>query len=141
MVGGHTDRPSNCLASVLRLLAGKSLEGWRLSDVASRTGLRKATTHRLLAALVHVGFVFEDPTDRRYRLGYDLVRLGQAATRHEIADLARPALIRLARKTDDTMFVSIREGREAICLDRQVGDFPIRNSRCSRSCRRTRWRR
>ena len=113
-------------AAVLRLLAGKSPEGWRLSDVASRTGLRKATAHRLLAALVNVGFVFQDPTDRRYRLGYDIVRLGQAATHHEVVDFARPALIRLARKTADTVFVSIREGREAICLDRQVGDYPIR---------------
>lgn len=113
-------------AAILRLLAVESIEGWRLSDVATKTGLRKATTHRLLSALVNVGFVYQDPADRRYRLGYEIVRLGLAATRYDIVDLARPAMIRLARKTEDTVFVSVREGREAICLDRQVGAFPIK---------------
>src|SRR5690606_31297222 len=51
---------------------------------------------------------------------------GQLATRFDIAELARPALIRLARETGDTVFLSVREGLDAICLERQVGSYPIK---------------
>ncbi|MCP1336573.1 IclR family transcriptional regulator [Futiania mangrovi] len=113
-------------ADILKLLAGQPVTGCRLSDVARDAGLGKTTTHRLLAALVDAGFAYQDSRDRRYHLGYELIRLGHLATRYDIAEVARPALLRLARETGDTVFLSAREGLEAICLDRQVGDFPIK---------------
>lgn len=113
-------------ATILKLLATRSLAGWRLSDIARETGLRKATTHRLLSALVGTGFAYQNPADRRYHLGYEIIRLSTAATRYDLVELVRPALIRLARKTGDTVFLSMREGLEALCVDRQVGAFPIK---------------
>lgn len=113
-------------AVLLKRLAEQPLSGWRLSDLARESGLGKTTTHRLLMALVGAGFAVQDRADRRYHLGYEIVRLGQAASRYDIVDLARPALLRLTRETGDTVFFSIREGLDAVCLDRQVGDFPIK---------------
>ncbi len=113
-------------ATILKLLATRSLAGWRLSDIAHETGLRKATTHRLLSALVSAGFAYQNAADRRYHLGYEIIRMSTAATRYDIVELARPALIRLARKTGDTVFLSMREGLDALCVDRQVGAYPIK---------------
>src|SRR5690625_1856939 len=112
-------------ATILRCLAQGPQEGSRLSDIASRSGLGKTTTHRLLAALVSVGFV-DRGESRLYRLGYALFSLGASARRFDLANLVRPSLLRLAAETEDTIFLSIRDGDEALCLDRCTGNFPIR---------------
>ncbi|MFD1380093.1 IclR family transcriptional regulator [Fodinicurvata halophila] len=101
-------------------------DGCRLSDIAERTGLGKTTTHRLLSALVAVGFVERGPSSRLYRLGFGLFSLGMAARRFDVIELARPALQRLAERTGDTVFLSVRAGDEALCIDRATGSYPIK---------------
>ena len=46
-----------------------------VSDVSRSLGLKKATTHRLLASLLRRGMVAQDPVTRRYRLGMKLWEL------------------------------------------------------------------
>src|SRR5690554_1114109 len=111
-------------AAILSCLADGPEEGSRLSDIALRSGLGKTTTHRLLSALVSVGFV-DRGENKLYRLGYTLYALGSNARRYDIADLARPSLLRLSAETGDTVFLSVRDGDEALCLDRSTGDYPI----------------
>ncbi|HSP23603.1 MAG TPA: IclR family transcriptional regulator, partial [Saliniramus sp.] len=113
-------------ALVLRALAAAPASGSRLSEVTERVGLGKATVHRLLGALVDVGFVEHDETERRYRLGYALFTLGASARRFHLVDMARPGLVRLAAATGDTVYLSVRNGDEAVCVDRCTGSFPIR---------------
>lgn len=113
-------------ALVLKALSEGSSEGMRLSDVAAAIGLGKATVLRLLRALIEVGYVETDELGKRYRLGYCLFNLGSAARRFHIIELARPGLARLAEATDDTIFLSLREGDQAHCVDRQTGAYPIR---------------
>lgn len=113
-------------ATVLQALADGAAAGMRLSDLSAATGLGKATMHRLIGALVEVGYVEYDEASRLYRLGYALFALGGAAGRFHIVDLARPALKRLAAYTGDTVYLSLRNGDEALCVDRCTGSFPIR---------------
>lgn len=114
------------VATVLQALAGGRAAGMRLSEVGIAVGLGKATVHRLLGAMVEVGFVEYDEASRLYRLGYALFSLGAAARRFHIVDLARPGLMRLAAATGDTVYLSVRDGDEALCVDRCTGSFPIR---------------
>ena len=113
------------VARILQSLAGAG-DGYRLSDVVQATGLGKTTTHRLLGALAEGGFVFQDGTTKRYRLGAAAVVLGQVALRQNFAGLVRPALIGLAQETGDTAFASVLEGTAAVCVAREVGAYPIR---------------
>lgn len=114
-------------AAVLRCLAKGEGTGRRLSDVMATTGLGKATTHRLLRSLMRIGFVQQDRSTRLYSLGLEIFVLGAAAAnRFDIAEHARPAMRRLAELSGDTVYLSVRAGMQALCLDRQVGDFPIR---------------
>lgn len=55
-----------------------------------------------------------------------LVLSGAASNRFGLARRAAPALQRLAERTGDTIYLSIRIGDAAICLDRLEGAFPIR---------------
>jgi DNA-binding IclR family transcriptional regulator len=113
-------------AIVLKALAAGPRGGSRLTDIATVTGLGKATVHRLLGALADVGFVDYDDLEKRYRLGYALFALGASARSFHVVDLARPSLVRLAAETGDTVYLSLRDGDEAICVDRRTGSFPIR---------------
>lgn len=113
-------------ARVLRVLADGPAEGLRLADVTAGLGLGKATAHRLLRGLVDVGFAEFSETSKRYALGFEIFALGAAARRFRIVDLARPVLARLAAKTRDTVYLSVRDGDHALCVDRCTGEYPIR---------------
>ncbi|MGB3244448.1 MAG: IclR family transcriptional regulator [Sulfitobacter sp.] len=113
-------------SQMLRALADGDSEGTRLARVAEATGLGKTTVLRLLKALTEVGYVEFDDKAKLYRLGYNLFLLGQSARRFHIIDLARAGLDRLAAETGDTVFLSVRDGAMAHCVDRRTGSYPIR---------------
>ena len=99
----------------------------RLTDIASGSGVNKATALRLLEEMVEEGFVQRDPATKRYALGDEAITLGLAMQgRDHIRDRARPALLRLAELCGDTVLLSTRSGCEAVCIDREFGSFPIR---------------
>lgn len=113
-------------ALVLRALSDGQAQGMRLADVTAVANLGKATVHRILGALTEVGFVEFDEATKFYRLGYGLFSLAAAAQRFSIVDQARPTLVRLAAATEDTIYLSVRAGDHALCVDRCTGKFPIR---------------
>lgn len=113
-------------ARLLGALSTAGADGGMLTDLARQSALGKGTTHRLLSALIDIGFVFQDTTTRRYRLGVRLAELGRAAHQQDIGSLAQPFLSRIAAATGDTAYASVREGVAAVCVGREVGSFPIR---------------
>src|SRR4051812_28974170 len=113
--------------SILRLLAQADDAGMSLTEVVRAGGLNKATTHRMLSALVEEGLAAQDEQSRNYYLGFELVALGIAASsRYGIARLAKANVARLADELGDTAYLSVRRGDEAVCLLREVGSFPIK---------------
>jgi len=122
-----TDHRGIARATVLlRAVAEGPPEGLRLARLAEATGLHRATAHRLLTALVAEGLLQRD-AGHRFLLGPELWRLGLSATqRFDLVARARPSLQRLAEVTGDTVYLSVRAGDEALCLDRCEGAFPIR---------------
>ncbi len=125
--GGASVQTIGRASMVLKVLSEGGSDGMRLSEVAAEIGLGKATASRLLRALVDVGYVETDEASKRYRLGYCLFNLGHVARRFHIIALARPVLERLAEATDDTIFLSLRDGNRAHCVDRRTGAYPIRS--------------
>ncbi len=65
--------------SVLRVVGAAPTQGARLAELVKGTGLSKATTHRLAAALVHEGLLAYDPASRYYCLGQFLLDAGSRA--------------------------------------------------------------
>ena len=112
---------------VLTALAANSAEGLRLTDVVNATSLGKATVHRVLSGLVAHGLVDQDKASGRFFLSLKLIGWAMAAgDRFGLARLAAPALARLAKRTEDTIYLSLRSGDEAICIERREGSFPIK---------------
>lgn len=113
-------------ARLLAILASGDASGMMLTEIARQAGFGKGTTHRVLAALVEVGFAYQDAENRRYRLGARITLMAQHAQVQELAFRAQPLLNRLAEETGDTAFCSIREGWFSVCVARATGEFPIR---------------
>jgi len=112
---------------VLRAIAASNRTGARLVDLATSLGLEQPTVHRILKSLVADHLVLQEPGSRRYFLGRALYELGLAAAhRFSLRDLCQASLNRIAEQTGDTVFLTGRNGNDAVCLDRKDGEFPIK---------------
>ncbi len=114
----------------LRLLSMIGRQGERglgLAEAVELSGINKPTVRRLLLALMRAGLVHQAEDDRRYHLGEEAYILGSLASpRFGLLRLAMPSLARLASKTADSTFLSVRRNTVAVCLHREEGTFPIR---------------
>jgi DNA-binding IclR family transcriptional regulator len=87
-----------------------------LVELQARTGLPRATLHRLAGALEHHGLLRRDEAGR-YELGLGLVALGQAAAeRHPLVEVARTALGHLNAETGESVQFFVREGAQRRCV-------------------------
>jgi DNA-binding IclR family transcriptional regulator len=113
--------------ALLRIIAERNAAGARLTDVVAASGLKKATVHRLLTALVRERLVAQDKATQRYHLGVELFTLGvTAASRYGIRRFAAPSVARLAELSADTVYLSVRSNMDAVCIERVEGSFPIK---------------
>ena len=100
-----------------------------LADLASRTGLPKATTHRLLASLKAIGFIEQHHGGDRYRLGMKLFELGSVVLANmELPREAQPFVDRLAGMTGATVHLCVFDGAQAVFVDRRHADNVTRNT-------------
>jgi DNA-binding IclR family transcriptional regulator len=112
--------------ALMRLVAAAQDEGLRLADLATMSGLSRPTVHRLLKTLIDESAIEQDAHTRRYRIGTELLMLGLArpAGLH-IRAVAEPGLQQLAQQVGDTVFLSVRQGADSVCIARYMGHHPI----------------
>lgn len=111
---------------LMKAVATRPLQGWRLTDLAAHCGYDKGSAHRLLAGLVHERLVVQRPADRHYLPGPLLYELGLgvpplAAFQARCA----PSLARLARVTRAVAFLYLASGHEFVCAAR-VGSTSLK---------------
>ena len=113
--------------AILKLLATAGSKGCPLTEIAQRAEMPHPSAHRVLQQLIAERLVQHHRETRRYRLGPLAFELGIAgSTMHDIRDLCEPAMQRLALATEDTVYLVVRSGFEAVCMHRLEGSFPIR---------------
>lgn len=112
---------------VLRALGRQHDDGMSVNDVVTATGLERSTAHRLLTCLVEERFADRDPGTRRYRLGLDAMRLGfTSLSRSPVVARYEGVVQRLARMSEDTVYLLLRQGDYTVCLRREDGAFPVK---------------
>ena len=90
-----------------------------VTELAVELGLTKSNTHRLLQTLVASDFVRHDPQRRTYSAGLKLWEVGVQVLAHlDIRDSAGPYLLTLAKKTRETVNLSILDGIHVVFVDR-----------------------
>lgn len=108
------DRVVDILESFVRL--GPELG---VSDISRALGLKKATTHRLLASLRRRGIVAQDPQTRRYRLGMKLWELGQLATTGvDWLERLKPFLQELTDVTGETTHLAVLNDGQVLYVEK-----------------------
>lgn len=112
---------------LLKTLSAPRRKGFSLSELSKMTGLPHPTTLRLLRHLTNLGMVAWNPETKIYRLGPLTFELGLAAAEHcDIRENCGESLDRLLEQTQDTCYLTMRSGSDAVCIDRREGIGPIR---------------
>jgi DNA-binding IclR family transcriptional regulator len=116
------------VCSILKSLSETSPQ--RLNALAGRTNLNRATAFRILEELAVAGFVVKRGQPPGYEFGPESLAMAAASSRSlNIRTAARPSLLQLAHRSGDTVLLTVRSGSEAVCIDRVVGEYPIRANR------------
>ena len=98
---------------ILRALTREPLDLAALQDA---TGLPRATAHRLAVALELHGLIRRDPQGR-FCLGFELIRLGQAAEdEFPLAEITRPILTGLRDATGESVQLYVADGEGRRCV-------------------------
>ncbi|WP_245955218.1 IclR family transcriptional regulator [Kushneria indalinina] len=91
-----------------------------LAAIGERINCTRSTTHRLVSALVHAGYLRQSP--QGYQLGLKLATLGAHARKQmPLAALARPIIEALAQKCGDSVHLGVRDGDDVVYLDKVAG--------------------
>jgi len=97
-----------------------------LAELCRAVGLNKTTAYRLLSALESEGLVERAPSGEGYRLGPELLALGNRALRAgELRASGRPELLALAQQSRETATLEVRIGRDVLILDEALGPYVI----------------
>lgn len=111
---------------LLKQIAEHHPAGVLLNTLAQTAGLDRTTAYRMACSLVESGLVERD-SSKVYRLGLEAMQLGLAAMKGApILERCRPFMQRLARRTEDTAFLVVRNGDYGHCLLCEEGSFPVK---------------
>src|SRR5579862_7015338 len=117
------DNPIRALAKAVHLLE-------QLADAREATPRRLAelldeprtTTYRLLRSLEALDLVEPGAQPGSYRLGWKLMRLGAAVVeRLDERQAALPVMERVHERVGETVFLLVRRGFDAVCIERLDG--------------------
>ncbi|MBS0222362.1 MAG: IclR family transcriptional regulator [Proteobacteria bacterium] len=105
------------------------------TEVANRTGLDYATTYRLLATLIDLGYIERSEADKRYSPSIGTLRLGYSYLRNNaLYKAAIPIMRELLAKTGETVNLGCRHDTDMILLESCESDHLL-GSRLNRSGR------
>ena len=93
-----------------------------ISELAQELELTRSTTHRYVATLSRLGYLYQDDDTRKYRLGPRVLDLGFSVLGSvELREIAAPHLRRLTEITGHTSNLAIRDDTDVILIDRVRG--------------------
>jgi IclR family pca regulon transcriptional regulator len=93
-----------------------------ISELARKLDLTRSTTHRYVATLTTLGYLQQDDSTRKYRLGPRVLDLGFSVLGSlGLREIAAPHLRRLTDTTGHTSNLAIRDDTDVILIDRVRG--------------------
>lgn len=86
-------------------------------EIRAQCRFPPSTLYRFLDNLTQAGLLKLNSLTKEYRLGMVFVRLGQVAQNGvPLIELCYPLMRRVSAETGECVFLSIREGREKVCV-------------------------
>lgn len=130
VTGSQSLQRALVLLNLVGVMSADRPEGVTLADLARSSGRPKASVHRVLAALAQAGYVERVDPGSTYRLGPQAMVLGALAggTPDPLRQHAQESVIRIAELSEDTSFLTLRQGTFSLCVQREEGRGLIRNN-------------
>jgi len=121
MVAGQPGAYSQSLERGLAILSafrsGRPLLG--ISELGRDVGLSRSTTHRYVATLAALGYLQQDGSTKKYRLGPRVLDLGFSAINSmELREVAAPHLRELSDATGFTVNMAILDDLDIVYVER-----------------------
>lgn len=92
-------------------------EPMRITEISKQLGESKAKVHRHLSTLRSLGVVEQEKTSEKYRLGWKLFQLGQAAfEQFDLKSIAEPHMVKLRDLTKQSAVLAVPSGGEALVI-------------------------
>jgi DNA-binding IclR family transcriptional regulator len=93
-------------------------DGLSLQNLALRTGYVKSSAHRILRSLKRHGYIEQDLSGGKYRLGLQFLTLASGFISHiELVNLGRPYLDELVERFDENAYLAELRGGKGIFID------------------------
>ncbi|MBS3897356.1 MAG: IclR family transcriptional regulator [Dethiobacter sp.] len=103
--------------TLIEILADESAP-MSITEISKNVGLKISTVHRLLATLIHKGYVEQEGDSSKYKLTFKLLSIGQSATYPiDFRAKARPFLEELVDRCNETANLSILDNGEVVYID------------------------
>ncbi|MCY1291786.1 Transcriptional repressor IclR [compost metagenome] len=116
MAGSQIERAFSLLES----LTGEP-RGLPLQTLAERLEIPKSAAHRMLAELIRLGYVRQNPENSRYQLSTKLVALGFRYLSSSGADIVQPILDRLAQDSGELVRLGVIDGTRQTWIAKSQG--------------------
>ncbi|MZR13419.1 helix-turn-helix domain-containing protein [Maritimibacter sp. DP07] len=111
--------------TVLRLIGSAPEPGLRSRDISEALDLHKTTTSRMLSTLCSLGAISRDRS-MCYRVSDDFrASLGVPPSTRYLQQIVRPVLGVLTEKLEDVSFMSVPNGLDSLCVERNIGTYPV----------------
>lgn len=116
----------NKVFSVLEIMQKNNLP-MSMTEISEELDFYPSTIHRILDTLKYGGYVEQDPLTQKYQLGLKLLELGMTKLNQiDLIQEAKPFLMNLAKKCDETVHLAILDDIHVLYLAKEESTQNIR---------------
>jgi len=107
-------------AEIIRLLAKyPNKKCWKATEVSKELAMNISTTHRILQSMKNNGFINQDSKNKQYSLGINFIYFAEIVREMNLPGLiAYPSLKKLYDNTEETVFMTVKEGDACTVVER-----------------------
>lgn len=108
-------------------LVSQNKDGLGVTELASQIELNKSSIYKILSTLVSHGFIEQDQTTKKYRLGYKYLELGSLLLDSiDLRSQARVYLEELERQTNEVIHLVVFDQGEVYYIEKLEGNETLR---------------
>lgn len=122
----HGVRSLERALTLLEIISEHS-DGIGNSALAKQAELSKSTVHRLLQTLKKLNYVWQEEKTEKYYIGFKVLSLStHALDCNNVKCVAHKHLINLKNSVNETVHLAIRDGLNAVFIDKIESNLPVR---------------
>lgn len=104
-------------------------DGMGVIELAKKMNLPPSTVHRFLFTLMKNGYIKQEMSTERYKIGYKILELARKTLGSQnLRSIALPYLKNLKEKTGETAHIVVLDGESGICIE------SVESSENNRTC-------